>query len=440
MKLKLAFVPVFAVLLFSQIHAQIVSGPMQGNVSLRSAQIWVETKTNTKLILEVKPMRDEMGIQREEIEKFGFHYTRFTLYGLLPDTEYDVSLRAVAADGQRQARRLTVRTGALWLFRKPAPDITILAGSCAYINEERFDRPGKPYGSSPKIFESMARIPADACFWLGDNWYYREVDYDSEYGLYYRPHHDRAIPEMQDLLAAMPHYAQWDDHDYGPNNSNISYILKKQAREVFQTYWLNPSYGYGEEGIFTKVSISDVDFFILDNRWFRNDDEISDFGKPYLGLIQMAWLKNGLKASKATFKVLLTGSQVLNEASRFETFLKFEDEKREFFDFLQKEKISGVLFLSGDRHHSSVVKNEKFGDYSYYDVTISPFTSGTYPFSGAELNPASRILGIAEKQNFGKISVSGERNNREFKVDFLGLEGNLIATWSVNEKDLQANK
>ncbi len=429
----LIFSPLFAV------KAQIVSGPMQGNVSLRTAQVWVETKPNTAVSLKVSPMNSEMGIDTEEKEKFGFHYTIYTIYGMAPDMEYDCTMTAIAG-ASKEHRKLKIKTGSLWPFRKPAPDITILAGSCAYINEEKYDRPGKPYGSSPKIFESMAKVGGDACFWLGDNWYYREVDYDSEYGLYYRPHHDRAIPEMQNLLSAMPHYAQWDDHDYGPNNSNMSYVLKKQAREVFQTYWLNPSYGYRGEGIFTKVNIADVDFFILDNRWFRNDDEITDNGKPYLGTVQLAWLKNGLKASRATFKVILTGSQVLNDASKYETYLKFEDERNEFFGFLKEEGIRGVLFMSGDRHHSSVFKNETFGDYTYYDVTISPFTSGTYKFSGAELNPANRILGIDQKQNFGKISVTGPRFNRVLKVDFLGLEGELLDSWSVSEKELKAKK
>lgn len=40
----------------------------------------------------------------------------------------------------------------LWQYRKPAPDFSFLAGSCAYFNEAKFDRPGKPYGGDSSIF------------------------------------------------------------------------------------------------------------------------------------------------------------------------------------------------------------------------------------------------------------------------------------------------
>lgn len=51
------------------------------------------------------------------------------------------------------------------------------------------------------------------------------------------------MPDKQRLYAAMPHYATWDDHDFGPNNSNSSYSLKGTTLKAFTTYWANPSWG-----------------------------------------------------------------------------------------------------------------------------------------------------------------------------------------------------
>ena len=62
--------------------------------------------------------------------------------------------------------------------------------------------------------------------WLGDNIYTREVDFYSLSGYQKRYTHTRNIKEMQPLLSNTHHYAIWDDHDYGPNNTDRSNIHK----------------------------------------------------------------------------------------------------------------------------------------------------------------------------------------------------------------------
>ena len=106
--------------------------------------------------------------------------------------------------------------------------------------------------------------------WLGDNVYLREVDWWSEEGIAYRYGHNRAEPALQPLLAAVPHYATWDDHDYGPNNSDRSYVLKGAALETFTRYWPAAARGLpGVPGVFTQFQWGDVEFFLLDDRYHR---------------------------------------------------------------------------------------------------------------------------------------------------------------------------
>jgi alkaline phosphatase D len=92
------------------------------------------------------------------------------------------------------------------------------------------------------IFETMAREKAEYMLWLGDNWYTREADYQSEWGLWYRAWHDRSQPILQNFWASMPHLAIWDDHDYGPNNSNKTYELHQKTLQAFRDYWGNKTY------------------------------------------------------------------------------------------------------------------------------------------------------------------------------------------------------
>jgi alkaline phosphatase D len=248
---------------------------------------------------------------------------------------------------------------------------------------------------------------------------------------------------MQKFYASMPQYAIWDDHDYGPNDANSSYILKEESRKLFTEYWGNPSYGENGKGIYTLVSYSDVDFFLLDDRFFRSADNMADSidGQPNMNKImygqqQMHWLENALVTSQATFKIILTGSQVLNPFSPFDCLKHFPADFNYLMDILALHKIEGVLFLTGDRHHSEIIKMERPGHYPLYDITVSPYTSGSHEFSGPEKNNPSRVTGVAGKQNFARISITGKNKSRVLNLEFIGLLGEPLGNWKVNESEI----
>src|SRR5207247_4532087 len=53
----------------------------------------------------------------------------------------------------------------------------------------------------------------------------------------------RGFAPLQKLLTATSHLAIWDDHDYGPNDSDTSYVMKGETLKLFGRYWPNPSFG-----------------------------------------------------------------------------------------------------------------------------------------------------------------------------------------------------
>jgi alkaline phosphatase D len=245
----------------------------------------------------------------------------------------------------------------------------------------------------------------------------------------------------------MPHYAIWDDHDYGPNDIGSTYILKEESKKVFDAYFCNPSSGENGQGTYTMNSYGDADIFMTDDRWWRSPDRLKDSidGKPnpdkiMFGKQQMTWLKNALLHSNASFKIIAVGSQVLNPVSNTDKFLNCPIEYEELMNFIKEYKINGVLFLTGDRHHSEIIKVERPGHYPLYDITVSPLTSGTHKFGGPEKNNPYRILGIDEKQNYGKITVTGKRNERKLAVEFLGTKGEKLGEWSIMESELKSSK
>jgi alkaline phosphatase D len=427
----------------------IVSGPMIGQVEMRTARLWLQVSTDVKSLTLVywKEAQSELG-ERHIIEANikglftnEFHTIDFELDELDVNTRYDYQFildNVSTVSGSFQTKDL-------WQWRKPAPDFSFLTGSCAYFNEPRYDRPGKPYGGDSVIFESMARDSAAFMLWLGDNWYTREVDYASAWGLWYRASRDRAQPVLKNLLKAMPQYAIWDDHDFGPDNSGFSYGLKDVSREIFKKYWCNPFYGEDQKGIYSQISYSDIDLFLTDDRYFRSGDEMEDSvnGKPnpdkhFLGDKQMKWLQDALVQSLATFKIIVIGSQTLNPFSYDEGFYKYSYEFHELMDFLNRSKIEGVLFLTGDRHHSEIIKIGRKGNYDLYDITVSPFTSGVAKVKGIEVDNPYRVKGsLVEERNYAKISVKGNKNERILRVGIRGKDGKDLYTWSISEKQLK---
>ena len=444
----------FLSFIVTQVSPQVVSGPMLGPVEYRDAKIWLEVTPQVNSVsLQVKKKGDTKTRTILYKGQLGndFNPLQITVGGLEFNTTYEYQF---IIDGKVSPAKGQFTTKDLWPYRKPVPEFSFLTGSCAYFNEPAYDRvytdlvkldrSAAPYGRDSSIFETMAKEKSAFMLWLGDSWYTREVDYYSEWGLWYRAHRDRSRPVLQNFLKAMPQFAIWDDHDYGPNDIGKSYILKEASRKVFMNYFCNTSYGENGQGIYSKISYADVEVFMTDDRWWRSEDRIKDSisGKPnpekrMLGREQMDWLKSSLLHSPATFKIVAVGSQVLNPVSPFDKWWDFPAEYDELMSFIKEYKIRGIMFLTGDRHHSEVIKVDRPGHYPLYDITVSALTSHGYPFSTAEKNNPFRIIGFDQKQNYAKFLFSGKLGERKMTVQYLGVKGEKLGEWSVTEKELK---
>lgn len=427
---------------------------MIGHTDLRTSTIWM---LFNKDVTEATISFHKTGTTSHHSNNFNiaqgiFKTATALLYDLEPGSTYQYQIfvnkkNEAVANGE-------VTTQKLWQWRDKTagiPTFSFLTGSCAYINQPEYDRPGKPYGNDSSIFETMAKEKADFMLWLGDNWYTREVDYFSEWGLHNRPARERAMPIYKNFLKAMPHYAIWDDHDYGTNDADKSFNLKETSREVFKKFWSNPSYGQNGQGIYTKTTWNDIDVFMLDDRWFRSNDDTPDsingqvnINKKMYGEQQMEWFKNALLQSNGnsniTFKIIATGSQVLNPMSPYDCFRHFSAEYKEMMDFIKDNHINGVVFLTGDRHHSEIIKMDRPGTYPLYDITASPLTSGSHKWEKEEKNNPYRVVGVENMQNYTKITLSGDKKNREMKVEFFNPKGIKQTEWITNIKELKSSK
>ena len=418
------------ILLFSQglFAKSLTAGPLLGHVALRAANIWVQSPEKGEVSItywQTNQPDVKHTVTALVKENYGNSHV-FKLSNLEPATTYDYYFTI----NHKKAKDQTIyslTTQTLWLWRTDPPDFSVLAGSCNYENETVYDRPGKPYGSDHDIYQQMATEDAEVMLWVGDNWYYREVDFDSEQSLIYRVTRDRQQAHLQPIFHKFANYAAWDDHDFGPNNSGADFIFKEQALNIFKHSWGNPSYGMPEQaGAFTKIGYNDVEFFMLDNRYNKSHENALDGpDKHFYGKAQLDWLKNGLLGSYASFKIIVGGSQMLNDFHDYDGWDKYRHERDPFLQWLADNKIPGVMFLSGDKHHTEMLRADRVDAYPLYEMTCSPLTAGTSSSKsgGSSENPRLVEGSLVNEHNYCKFSFSGPRKDRRLRIDVLGKDG-----------------
>lgn len=418
--------------------AQLQSGPMVGYSEMREVLLWVQTKQAAKVKIvywEQGNPTQKMNTDEITTQKKDAFVARLLADQVQPSKKYDYE---VWIDGKKVSigYPLSFQSQVLWRWRTDPPAFKFAFGSCSYVNDAPYDRPNA-YGGDYQIFTNIAAQKPDFMVWGGDNVYLREPDWNTRTGILYRNTHTRSLPEMQPLLGATHHYAIWDDHDFGPNDSDRSYWLKNTTSEAFRLFWGNPNYVF--EGACTGTfEWGDAQFFLLDDRWFRAPNE-HNTDKTYFGQAQLQWLIDALVASNATFKFVVTGGQIVNAASMFENYAQFAEERDYLIRRITEEKISGVIFLTGDRHHTTLHKLDRFGTYPLYDFTVSPLTSGAGKPNDREKQATTFVEGttIENTRNFGMFEITGKTDQRVLKVSIFDANGKLSWTRELKATDLK---
>ena len=429
-------------LLFSQSNL-LSSGPMPGYSEMKEVAIWLQTNGSTTVYAKYWPV--------DQPEAFHFTNTVKTS----KDRAFTAVLIADTVEpGNRYQYNLYVnnqkldfdyatyfQTQPLWLWRTEPPDFSFVMGSGAYINDTAYDRPGRPYGGDFQIYNSMADKQPDFMIWLGDNVYLRQQEWNTTSGFFHRYTHDRALPELQKLLASTHHYAILDDHDFGPNDSDRGFWNKNQSLEVFEYFWANPSYGVGDiEGAITSFQYGDAEFFLLDNRTHRTPNWRKSGEKTQLGEAQLQWLFDNLSSSYARFKFVVIGGQLLSTSKKYESYSNygFDKERQRIIDFIQDENILNVIFLDGDVHFSELSVLREDGKPTIWDITSSPMTSGPNTNGINQENDLRIPESVIMERNFTQISFSGPKTERKLTIRYFDSKGKQLWEYEIapeNRKD-----
>lgn len=421
-------------IVFAQVNQNrvITAGPFVGSVTTSSAKVWLSCRGSGEYRVTLWDSIEDK--HSTSIASHAIANSKGDTSLILDYTGLQAGRRYKVIFSDMRTKLLTPPCYFTTQSPEPVKDLDFLVGSCALLNTG-FTGVFFP-GLDIRIFTPMTKAKTDFMLWLGDNIYYLGRDYKGYNNMFNRNLKIRRNFKTLDFfLASKPQYSIWDDHDYGWNDSDRHFPLKDTALTIFRGFWPNTYEDTVKETYFT-FRYSDAEFFMTDGRWFRETP--GDTAGDFLGPQQLAWLKNKLLKSDATFKFICMGSQVLNDNEHGESYAHYPKERNNLLDYIVDNDIKGVIFLTGDKHYTEICKRN-YNDYPIVDFTCSPLTSPVLPrrLLGAYDNP-TRVPGMDYSgHNYGRVSLSGPPGDRVCTLEVHGRHGKKRRELVIHQSELQ---
>lgn len=409
-------------------NIQLLHGPILGNLRSNNVSIWLRTASEIPISVRASKfinMSDPITSNNITTNQTRDFTAIINLNGLDSNTRYYYE---ILLNGSTYETNLTLT------FKTPPilgdnADFKIGFGGGAGYNPE-----------NERMWKTIKNNNPDLFLFLGDNIYidYPEIPETQQYCYYRR----QSRIEFKNLTSSIPIYAIWDDHDFGDDDCTSSLELdnppwKLDVLEIFKQNWVNPFYGNGSSnpGVFFNFSIGDVDFIMLDCRFYRQDPNIIS-NPSMIGPNQKSWLFNTLNQSNGTFKILISSVPWVEGAKpgSKDTWDGFKQEREEILSFIEDNKIEGVILLSADRHRSDAWKILRPNGYPLYEFTSSKITN-----EHTHENIAGSLFSYNEKCSFGSILINTTKIDPELTYQIINIDDELIHSITLKRSELNFN-
>lgn len=396
-------------------------GPMLGNVSSDGVQVWVRT---------LYPARVEVRVNDGGVRK---------IFGPVNSTKQTDLVAIVNISGLKSGTRY--------------PYEVLVDGEKIDIDAETYfttlpsaDRPGKMkivfgscfhrWGLCNQRLSNQIRSREPVAMLLNGDMAAQDRNNDiamhrADYLL--RDFHNA----WKKLAATIPVYATWDDHDYFDNDlynvpEGFTEEDKKAVSDIFRISWNNPPYGSGDDGhgVFFRTRIGPADVIMLDNRYFREKGS-------YLGDEQMDWLEQQLLDCKGPFIILSNGTMWSDYVSNGkDSWGVFDPEGREkIFRLIEKNRIGGVLLISGDRHGARGFTIPRTSSFKFYE-----FEGGSL---GGRVGPPpiradwdTQLYGVSGEYAFGEFSFNTELPDPQVTFRLIHERGTVFYEITLTKSEL----
>lgn len=437
-RLNCSVVLLVGLLLSAVCGAGVRSGPMAGYPEMLEVPLWVQLEGAGEVVFEYWPEGQSRETSRQRtVPMLATAENDYVVTAVADRVDPGVAyMYSVLVDGREQdvPHPLRFFTSPNYRDRTGPPDLKVAVVSGMYRNEEALDPPFRTPGGGYSILEKVAAVNPRMVIWPGGTLALRESDWGSLTGYRRRAAYERELPELQALLGAANHVATWGASDYAPEPADGKWPFRTYARETFELFWPRNTVELDDGSMVSQVRWSDVDFFFLDDRSDRALDDAVESARRVYGEAQLDWLVTALARSTATFKVVVSGSPMLNPAA-VNGWQVARAERDRFLNRIGLNKVGGLLFVCGDRPYGEVTRMVRANGPDLYEFSIGPATARPVD-STDELN-YFRIPGSAYfKRQFGLLEFTGSEGDRSVTLAIYNTAGEQVWSTSLGAGEL----
>ena len=402
-------------------------GPLIGHTDFESSIIWARVSSEGIYSAEYRPIgNSKWNTCQSEAVKDNDLFLTWKLQDLKPNTQYQYRIMKGETSGTHRFQRIrrilgiqesVIAGGEEYVF-KTSPAIGTASRVSIAFGSGASDGDG-----SRAVWNRIASSNVDALVLLGDTPYIDSTILEVQRRRY---REFSSVTEFQNLMRYTPFWGTWDDHDFGKNDSDGLLPGKENSLKAFIEYRPNKSFGDGQEGVYTNFRYGPVEVFLLDTRWWSwTAPSFADSTqKTLLGNSQWRWLKEALRNSDATFKLIACGmiwdDKENKEKDDWGTYLY---ERDALFSYIGEENISGVVLIGGDIHVSRVLKykTEEQVGYPLYQFITSPIHGRTIAL--LNVPHPDLIRDAVHPHTFMKITMDATVNPPTLIAEFIDKDG-----------------
>lgn len=344
----------------------------------------------------------------------------FRLEGLSPSTRY--AYRVVSESGASLE-------GGFRTFAEGPMSFRFVFGSCAAT------------GSNHRVFDTMRSFEPLFTLHMGDLHYENIREADPER---FRRAFDSVLASdrQSTLYRSAPIAYVWDDHDYGPNDSDRTHPGKEAALGAYDECVPNYRAGSGRD-LRQAFTVGRVRFLLTDVRSERAPDHLPDGPeKTMLGEEQREWLLSEIESARDRYPLVIWVNPVpwIAEKGSGHGWGRYHWERRHIADRIHAAGMTGrLLMLSGDGHMVAIDdgSNSNFsgsGGKGFPVMHAAPFDrfarhkGGPYSHGVA----GRRVLfGLVAIQQFGLAEIRDDGKRVEVELSGRDERGEILDGMSL---------
>jgi phosphodiesterase/alkaline phosphatase D-like protein len=315
---------------------------------------------------------DERRLVREGVATTAEGYAKIEVADLAPGTWYHYAW--FARDGDALVARGDAGRFRTALAPGCAETLVVAATACTHRRYAPFTSLVRMADQSPDLFLQLGDMS------------YNDGARDQE-GFRSRWHEALGDPGYRAILPQCGMYHTWDDHEIVDSGDYYGIAAERRRAGIEAWFETLAVPRLGGDRFWDSYTWGDTaEFFVLDSRGERQPETRRSDAAVYLSVAQMAWLKAGLKASTARFKVLLNSvpmtdwpEAVIMESDRWEGY---QAQRQELLDFIAAEGVEGVVIVAGDFHCGGVSRLQATGPNSrIFEILVGPGANGGNPMA-----------------------------------------------------------